>query len=132
MEVAFGLRWAGGALPSSTGRRHRHRSTRRPPLYRPQVRAIRAGREQALPVRDVLVGDLLIIETGDILCTDGMLVAGSDVKCAQGWQGAAFRGLSSLLGAQGRVSGAGSLLGGGVEAWGGASIAGRHKLSVLS
>jgi magnesium-transporting ATPase (P-type) len=45
-----------------------------------QVRAIRHGREQALPVRKVAVGDLLLVETGDILCTDGLLVAGSDVK----------------------------------------------------
>lgn len=54
-----------------------------------QVRAIREGREQALPLRDVLVGDLLLVETGDILCTDGLLVAGSDVKCAAfGWPAA--------------------------------------------
>lgn len=44
------------------------------------MRAIRDGREQALPVRDVLVGDLLLVETGDILCADGLLVAGCDVK----------------------------------------------------
>jgi Ca2+ transporting ATPase len=44
------------------------------------VRAIRNGREVELPVRDVLVGDLLLVETGDILCTDGILVAGCDVK----------------------------------------------------
>ena len=59
----------------------------RPPAHLPaclpaclQVRAIRHGREQALPVREVSVGDLLLVETGDILCTDGLLVAGSDVK----------------------------------------------------
>lgn len=45
-----------------------------------QVRAIRGGREQAVPVRDVLVGDLLLVEAGDILCADGMLVAGSELK----------------------------------------------------
>lgn len=48
--------------------------------YCRQVRAIRNGREVELPVRDVLVGDLLLVETGDILCTDGLLVAGCDVK----------------------------------------------------
>lgn len=46
----------------------------------PQVRAIRHGREAELPVREVLVGDVLLVETGDILCTDGLLVAGCDVK----------------------------------------------------
>lgn len=46
----------------------------------PQVRAIRHGREQALPVAEVVVGDLVLVETGDILCTDGVLVAGCDVK----------------------------------------------------
>ena len=46
----------------------------------PQVRALRQGREVELPVREVLVGDLLLVETGDILCTDGLLVAGCDVK----------------------------------------------------
>lgn len=51
-----------------------------PSTSRPQVRAIRNGREVELPVRDVLVGDLLLVETGDILCTDGILVAGCDVK----------------------------------------------------
>jgi magnesium-transporting ATPase (P-type) len=45
-----------------------------------QVRVLRNGREQALPVAQVLVGDLLLVETGDILCTDGLLVAGADVK----------------------------------------------------
>ncbi len=45
-----------------------------------QVRAIRRGREQAVPVRDVLVGDLLLVEAGAILCADGMLVAGSELK----------------------------------------------------
>lgn len=45
-----------------------------------QVRAIRGGREQSLPVRDVLVGDLLLVEAGDILCADGVLVSGSEMK----------------------------------------------------
>ncbi|PSC68202.1 calcium-translocating P-type PMCA-type [Micractinium conductrix] len=45
-----------------------------------KVRAIRDGRERSLPVHEVLVGDVLLVEAGDILCTDGLLVSGSDVK----------------------------------------------------
>jgi hypothetical protein len=45
------------------------------------VRAVRGGRELAVPVSEVLVGDLLLLEAGDILCADGLLVSGSDVKC---------------------------------------------------
>ncbi|KAL4422348.1 hypothetical protein ABPG75_008545, partial [Micractinium tetrahymenae] len=45
-----------------------------------KVRTIRHALEQAVPVRDVLVGDLLLVEAGDILCADGILVAGSDLK----------------------------------------------------
>ena len=53
---------------------------RHPSLTPPQVRAIRDGRERSLPVHEVLVGDVLLVEAGDILCTDGLLVSGSDVK----------------------------------------------------
>jgi len=44
------------------------------------VRAIRNGQEMSLPVESVVVGDLLIVETGDILCADGVLIQGYDVK----------------------------------------------------
>ncbi|KAL4531129.1 hypothetical protein Ndes2526B_g04715 [Nannochloris sp. 'desiccata'] len=44
------------------------------------VRALRGGREVQLSTLDVLVGDLLLVETGDILCVDGVLVAGTDIK----------------------------------------------------
>ncbi|GAB4821345.1 hypothetical protein N2152v2_008391 [Parachlorella kessleri] len=45
-----------------------------------KVRAIRDGRERRMSVFDVLVGDLLLVETGDILPVDGVLVEGSDIK----------------------------------------------------
>lgn len=45
-----------------------------------QVRAVRNGREVQLRSSSVLVGDLLLVETGDILCADGVLVAGADIK----------------------------------------------------
>jgi Ca2+ transporting ATPase len=44
------------------------------------VRAIRNGREMSLPAEHVVVGDLLVVETGDILCADGVLIQGYDVK----------------------------------------------------
>jgi Ca2+ transporting ATPase len=44
------------------------------------VRALRGGREVQLSTFDVLVGDLLLVETGDILCADGVLVDGTDIK----------------------------------------------------
>lgn len=44
------------------------------------VRCVRGGRELELSVHDVLVGDLLVVETGDVLCADGVLVSGSDIK----------------------------------------------------
>jgi len=44
------------------------------------VRALRGGREVQLSAVNVLVGDLLLVETGDILCADGVLVAGTNIK----------------------------------------------------
>ncbi len=44
------------------------------------VRAVRNGKEMQLPVEDVVVGDVLMLETGDILCADGVLIRGFDVK----------------------------------------------------
>lgn len=41
---------------------------------------MRNGREVQLRSSTVLVGDLLLVETGDILCADGVLVAGADIK----------------------------------------------------
>lgn len=45
------------------------------------VRAIRDGVEISLPVERVVVGDLLMLETGDILCADGVLVRGFNIRC---------------------------------------------------
>jgi magnesium-transporting ATPase (P-type) len=44
------------------------------------VRAIRDGVEISLPVERVVVGDLLMLETGDILCADGVLVRGFNIR----------------------------------------------------
>ena len=44
------------------------------------VRAVREGTEVRLPAEEVVVGELLKIETGDILCADGVLMQGFDVR----------------------------------------------------
>lgn len=44
------------------------------------VRAVRDGAEIQLPVEDIVVGDILMLETGDILCADGVLIRGFDIK----------------------------------------------------
>ena len=46
----------------------------------PQVRAVRGGREVEVPQREVLAGDVLLVEAGDILCADGVLLAGVDIR----------------------------------------------------
>ncbi len=38
-----------------------------------QVRVVRDGREALISVMDVVVGDVMLIETGDILPADGLL-----------------------------------------------------------
>lgn len=43
------------------------------------VRAIR-GTEIRIPSRDILVGDIILVEAGDILAADGILISGNDVR----------------------------------------------------
>lgn len=43
------------------------------------VRVVRDGREQMLSSAEVLVGDVLCIETGDKLMADGYLLVGHDM-----------------------------------------------------
>ena len=50
------------------------------------VRAIRDGVEVSLPVERVVVGDLIMLETGDILCADGVLVRGFNIRYAMNLQ----------------------------------------------
>ncbi|KAI8460792.1 hypothetical protein BY996DRAFT_8463651 [Phakopsora pachyrhizi] len=46
------------------------------------VKVIRAnGKETVLPIQDLLVGDVLIINTGDLLPVDGIFLEGFEVKC---------------------------------------------------
>jgi Ca2+ transporting ATPase len=44
------------------------------------VRAVRDGGEVRLATEEVVVGDVLKLETGDILCADGVLLQGFDIK----------------------------------------------------
>ncbi|PNW83854.1 hypothetical protein CHLRE_04g217954v5 [Chlamydomonas reinhardtii] len=49
-----------------------------------QVRVIRGGGPPTpLPARQLLVGDLLLVEAGDILQADGLLVAGDEIRLDQ-------------------------------------------------
>ncbi len=41
---------------------------------------IRGGEERSVSTHSLLVGDVLVVETGDILPADGVLVAGEDLK----------------------------------------------------
>lgn len=45
------------------------------------VNVIRSGRSQEIPVTEVLVGDVMHLETGDIVPVDGIFIKGSAVKC---------------------------------------------------
>jgi Ca2+-transporting ATPase len=49
-----------------------------------QVRVIRGGREFSVSTYDLLVGDLLVVETGDIIPADGVLVEGENLRWAWG------------------------------------------------
>lgn len=51
-----------------------------------QVRVVRGGKERSISTYDLLVGDVLLIDTGDILPADGLLFESSNLRC--GPQGA--------------------------------------------
>lgn len=45
------------------------------------VKVVRSGRLQELSVFDILVGDVVHLETGDMIPVDGILVEGHNIKC---------------------------------------------------
>ena len=47
---------------------------------RVQVRVVRDGVEVQLSCYDLLVGDVMLVETGDILAADGVLLGGDDIR----------------------------------------------------
>lgn len=45
------------------------------------VKVIRSGKSQALPIADVLVGDVVYLELGDVIPADGIFIDGYNVRC---------------------------------------------------
>ncbi|SPJ86874.1 related to calcium P-type ATPase NCA-3 (Ca2+-transporting ATPase) [Fusarium torulosum] len=45
------------------------------------VNVIRSGRSQEISINDVMVGDIMHLDTGDIVPVDGIFIQGSAVKC---------------------------------------------------
>lgn len=45
------------------------------------VKVVRSGRMQEISIFDVLVGDVMQLETGDMIPVDGVLIEGHNVKC---------------------------------------------------
>ena len=48
-----------------------------------QVTVMRDGATQQISVFDLLVGDVMLVETGDILAADGVLFRGNNVRQVQ-------------------------------------------------
>ena len=44
---------------------------------------MRGGMERTMSTYDLLVGDVLVVDTGDILPADGLLFESSNLRCAQ-------------------------------------------------
>ena len=42
---------------------------------------MRDGKEARVSTYDLLVGDVVLVETGDIIPADGVLFEGADIKC---------------------------------------------------
>lgn len=45
-----------------------------------QVRVLRDGAQKEISTFDLLVGDVVVVETGDILAADGLLYQGTDIR----------------------------------------------------
>lgn len=45
------------------------------------VKVIRGGKERVIDVKDVVVGDVAMLEPGEILPCDGVFLSGQNVKC---------------------------------------------------
>ncbi|GAM26334.1 hypothetical protein SAMD00019534_095090 [Acytostelium subglobosum LB1] len=46
-----------------------------------QVKVVRAGEQCVISVFNLLVGDVLMVDTGDIVCTDGVFIDGHSIVC---------------------------------------------------
>lgn len=45
------------------------------------VKVIRSGKPSTIPVHDLLVGDVMILEQGDVMPVDGVLIDGHTISC---------------------------------------------------
>ncbi len=45
-----------------------------------QVTVLRNGQTEEISTADLLVGDVLLMDTGDILAADGLLFEGNDIR----------------------------------------------------
>lgn len=45
-----------------------------------QVRVVRDGAEQSISTYSIMVGDVVLVETGDILAADGIIFQGNDIR----------------------------------------------------
>ena len=45
------------------------------------VKVIRSAKSQVLPISDVLVGDVVCLESGDVISADGIFIDGYNVRC---------------------------------------------------
>lgn len=45
------------------------------------MRVVRGGKERSISTYDLLVGDVLLVDTGDILPADGLLFESSNLRC---------------------------------------------------
>ncbi len=59
---------------------------------------MRGGQQQEVPGRELLAGDLVVVEAGDILPADGLLVQGGELR----WGIGVAAGCTKLYGRAGR------------------------------
>ena len=57
------------------------------PALRPQVKVIRNGQQQTVPNYEVVVGDLMLLDTGDKIIADGYI---TEVRALPSWAGSGF------------------------------------------
>ena len=69
-----------GLHHQSTAERTRREVIPEPDGVAVQVTVLRDGRTQEISTFDLLVGDVLLVDTGDILAADGMLAQGNDLR----------------------------------------------------
>jgi len=46
-----------------------------------EIKVVRQGEQRQVSIFEVVVGDIVVLDTGDIICADGILIDGHDLKC---------------------------------------------------